>query len=75
KASRIVNKCGPKLVESVVVILKNYWFFMTSFPCFIHNNCQIDDCADLSKIEHQEKTGAFIRRKTQFNQRKQIRVS
>ncbi|KAI9024375.1 hypothetical protein CLU79DRAFT_803844 [Phycomyces nitens] len=65
EASRIVNEYGPKLVESVV-ILENHWFFMTSFSCFIHNNRQIDDCADLSKVGHQEKAVAFIRRKTRF---------
>ncbi|CAO3691292.1 unnamed protein product [Rhizopus microsporus] len=65
EASRIVNEYGPKLVESVV-ILENHWFFMTSFSCFIHNNHQIDDCADLSKVGHQEKAVAFIRRKTKL---------
>jgi hypothetical protein len=63
EASRIVLEYGPKLVESVV-ILENHWFFMTSFSCFIHNNLQIDDCADLSQVGHQEKAVAFIRRKT-----------
>jgi hypothetical protein len=61
EASRIVNEYGPKLVESVV-ILENHWFFMTSFSCFIYNNHQVDDCADLSKVGHQEKAVAFIRR-------------
>ncbi|CAO3686586.1 unnamed protein product [Rhizopus stolonifer] len=63
EASRIVDEYGPKLVESVI-ILENHWFFMTSFSCFIHNNLQIDDCADLSKVGYQEKAVAFIRRKT-----------
>ncbi|CAO3698431.1 unnamed protein product [Rhizopus stolonifer] len=62
EASRIVNEYGPKLVESVV-ILENHWFFMTSFFYFIHNNLQIDNCADLSKAGHHEKVVAFIRRK------------
>lgn len=39
---------------------------MISFSCFIHNNKQIDDCADLSRVGHQEKAVAFIRRKTRF---------
>lgn len=65
EASRIVKEYGPKLVESVV-ILENHWFFITSFSCFIHNNPQIDDCADLSKVGHQEKAVAFIRRKTKL---------
>ncbi|KAG2201559.1 hypothetical protein INT47_007436 [Mucor saturninus] len=65
EASRIVNEYAPKLVESVI-ILENHWFFMTSFSCFIHDNNQIDDCADLSKIGHQDKTVAFIRRKTRL---------
>ncbi|RCH88292.1 hypothetical protein CU098_007295 [Rhizopus stolonifer] len=65
EASRIVNEYGPKLVESVVV-LEDHWFFITSFSCFIHSNHQIDDCADLSKVGHQEKAVAFIRRKTKL---------
>lgn len=65
EASRIVNEYGPKLVESVV-ILENHWFFMTSFFCFIYSNHQIDDCADLSKVGHQKKSVAFIRRKTRL---------
>jgi hypothetical protein len=63
EAERIINRYGPIFVESVV-ILKDYWLFMTSFSCFIHNNLQIDDCADLSKIGYQEDAVAFIRRKT-----------
>lgn len=65
EARRIVNEYGPKFVESVV-ILENYWFLMTSFSFFIHNNLQIDDCADLSKVGYQEKAVAFIRKKTRF---------
>ncbi|KAI9483612.1 MAG: hypothetical protein EXX96DRAFT_606591 [Benjaminiella poitrasii] len=65
EASRIVDEYGPKLVESVV-ILESHWFFMTSFSCFIHNNLKIDDCADLSKVGHQEKAVALIRRKTRL---------
>ncbi|CAO3616292.1 unnamed protein product [Mucor hiemalis] len=65
EASKIVNTHCPQLVESVV-ILKNNWFFMTSFSVFIHNNPQVDDCADLSKVGHQEKMVAIIRRKTRL---------
>ncbi|KAI7880263.1 uncharacterized protein EV154DRAFT_524010 [Mucor mucedo] len=59
----IVRHCeyGPQLVESVIILV-----FMTRFSCFIHNNHQIDDCADLSKVGHQEKAVALIRRKTRL---------
>lgn len=64
-ASAMVCEYGPQFVESVVV-LKKHWFFMTSFSCFIHNNKQIDDCTDLSRVGHQDKAVALIRRKTRF---------
>ncbi|KAG0793582.1 hypothetical protein G6F17_008898 [Rhizopus arrhizus] len=37
-----------------------------NFSYFIHNKFQIDDCAILSKVEHQEKAVTFIRRKINF---------
>lgn len=65
EAPRIVNEYESKLVESVAV-LEDHWFFITGFSCFIHSNHQIDDCADLSKVGHQEKAVTFIRRKTKL---------
>lgn len=60
EVKRIVNEYGPKFVESAIV-LENYWF-----SCFIHNNLQINDRADFSKVGYHEKAIAFIRRKTRL---------
>jgi hypothetical protein len=48
------------------MILDEYWFFMTSFSLFIHNNQKIDDCADLSKVSYQNEEVGFIRKKTKL---------
>lgn len=47
-----------------MVIIEGYWFFITSLSIFIHNNPQMDDCADYSKFGYQTSPVAFIRRKT-----------
>lgn len=65
EASGIAHKYGLMFVE-LLILLENYWFFMISFSYFIHNKFQIDDCAILSKVEHQEKAVTFIRRKINF---------
>ncbi|KAI9259807.1 hypothetical protein EDC94DRAFT_649330 [Helicostylum pulchrum] len=62
QASQLIGTYAPRLVESVA-IAQNYWFFMTSFSCFLHHN-KVDDCADRSKIGFQDEAVAFIRRKT-----------
>lgn len=47
-----------------MVVLDHYWFFCTSFSTFVHNNKNIDDCADGSKVGSQKNAVAFIRKKT-----------
>ncbi|KAI7898408.1 uncharacterized protein BX663DRAFT_582056 [Cokeromyces recurvatus] len=60
EATRIVNEYDPKFVKSVV-ILENYWFFMTNFSYFFHNNFQIDDYADFSKIGYEKKLFGYVK--------------
>ncbi|CEG76643.1 hypothetical protein RMATCC62417_11506 [Rhizopus microsporus] len=65
EAEVIVQMYSPSFIKSVVV-LEKHRFLMTSFSLFIHNNTQIDDCADLSKVGYQARAVAFIRRKTRL---------
>ncbi|KAI9254689.1 hypothetical protein EDC94DRAFT_642032 [Helicostylum pulchrum] len=64
-AKSLVQEVGATLVESVLV-LKGYWFLITSFSIFLHGTGTIDDCADKSRFGFQEKPIAFIQRKTGF---------
>lgn len=64
EAEVIVQMYSPSSIESVV--LEKHWFLMMSFSLFIHNNTQIDNCADLSKVSYQARAVAFTRRKTRF---------
>lgn len=61
----LVKKCCPRFVESVVV-LANHWFLITSFSPFIHNNLEVDSCADRSIISYQSNPITFIRRKVPY---------
>lgn len=65
EAEELVSKYCSNLVESIIII-KDTWFLMTSFSVFVHNNPKIDDCADQSKVGHQNEAVAFIRRKTRM---------
>ncbi|GAA5801848.1 hypothetical protein HPULCUR_007303 [Helicostylum pulchrum] len=62
EASELIGTYAARLVESIAV-LEKYWFFVTSFSAFLHHNA-VDDCADQSKTGYQEKAIAFVRTKT-----------
>lgn len=61
QAERIISFCS-KFMEAVVII-ENYWFFMTSFSIFVHDK-NVDDCADKSRVGIQQEAVCFIRKKT-----------
>ncbi|KAG0760000.1 hypothetical protein G6F21_012056 [Rhizopus arrhizus] len=61
QAESIVLFCS-KFMEAVV-ILENYWFFLTSFSVFVHDK-NVDDCADNSRVGFQQEAVSFIRKKT-----------
>lgn len=63
--SNLIITYEPDFVESMI-ILRGYWFFMTSFSLFIHQNPQVDDRTDMSKVGYQEKVVVFIKRKTRL---------
>ncbi|CAO3701133.1 unnamed protein product [Rhizopus microsporus] len=50
QAESIVLFCS-RFMEAMM-ILENYWFFLTSFSVFVHNN-NVDDCVDFSRVGHQ----------------------
>lgn len=61
QAESIVLFCS-KFMEAVV-ILENFWFFLTSFSVFVHDK-NVDDCADNSRVGLQQEAVSFIQKKT-----------
>ncbi|KAI9470945.1 MAG: hypothetical protein EXX96DRAFT_586296 [Benjaminiella poitrasii] len=61
QAESIVQFCSKFM--GAVVILENYWFFLTSFSIFIHDK-NVDNCADNSRVGHQQEAVSFIRKRT-----------
>jgi len=48
QANTLFQKVASSFVESVIVI-NDFWYMITSFSVFIHDQVHTDDCADNSK--------------------------
>ncbi|EPB92608.1 hypothetical protein HMPREF1544_00621, partial [Mucor circinelloides 1006PhL] len=47
QANTLFQKVASSFVESVIVI-NDFWYMITSFSVFIHDQVHTDDCADNS---------------------------
>jgi len=65
KANETCNYYGNLLTECVCVF-EDWFFIVTSLSIFIHGT-DLDDCAHHSKIGHQSKPIAYIRRNKRFS--------